>query len=860
MLQILMLLSRKKASIWSLSTIALLLISNSILYTNPIYASDSVRSCYEKTITYFINLERLPSSTEIDYAILQCYNTFDGIELIVANCHKEKINDLALLGRIPTYSEINQAILECSRMDPETIDNSISLTCSDEPDGYETFDPEKFVNLYENGEPEFLEAYSTVCKKHAVSIKSKIIAEISSDFEESDNLQYQEAVDKAESENWLVSGQGIEINHLTDNGIPLYNGTTYGVKQRNYQEALQAGTDKLWEKFNGENMSIGLWDSGSVNESHKEYQHRVFWKDNEASPIDFHPTHVAGTLIASGITNPELKGMAPHASLNAYNWNNNISELLNAGAKTATSTDELLVSNHSYGIVTGWTYHASGVPNHSDIYWSWEGLDCRDFIFCSEQEDYKHGLYNLAAYELDLVSFLIPYHLIVKSAGNDHFEGPPPGSDYITWHWNGVDWSLIVSDKDRPYDCATDGGYDCLMPDATAKNILTVGAVDDKRKVALYSSRGPTDDWRIKPDIVAKGDNVSSTWTDDGHNVLSGTSMATPVVSGSLLLLQQKYKSLHQDRAMRAATLKALVIHSADDVAPAGPDFVYGWGILNTRRASTLLDENNSRHKIIEHRLNNNESYNVEFTALSNQPIVATLAWTDFPGQIPDNSVDPKNIILSNDLDLRISSNAITFYPWKMDLTDPAAGATFGDNIRDNVEQVVVHNPVVGQTYQIQVTHKNTLETGLLQYREICSELDRIETQQADLHQCFSLVITQTETGILRSNHQPARAEMNEYGLINLYLPVVNYSGQRYTANFEMLPNTNPIQFILKNYGKSSHSDMTNSALLDSSSLNLFVPEIIFNNEVWQVKLIKDSSSNSLKWNLGELLKLESKE
>jgi len=211
-----------------------LLICFLILYTNTIYATDSIRSCYEKTITYFVNIERIPSTTEIDYTILQCHGTFDGIEQAVVNCHKDKINDLAILGRSPTYSEINQSILECSRLDPETIDNSISLTCSSEPDGYETFNPDKYVNLYDKGEPEFLET---------------------------------------------------------------------------------------------------------------------------------------------------------------------------------------------------------------------------------------------------------------------------------------------------------------------------------------YSNRGPTDDWRIKPDIVAKGDNVSSTWTDDGYNSLSGTSMATSAVSGSLLLLQQKYKSLHQDRAMRSATLKALVIH-----------------------------------------------------------------------------------------------------------------------------------------------------------------------------------------------------------------------------------------------------------------------------------------------------------
>jgi len=346
----------------------------------------------------------------------------------------------------------------------------------------------------------------------------------------------------------------------------------------------------------------GLWDAGSVSESHVEFLNRIVWKDSESSSINFHPTHIAGTLVAAGSGNQEAKGMAPAATVNAYNWNKNISELLNSAATDATSNG-LLISNHSYGILAGWTYYASGISGHSDINWSWDGLDCSGFDFCNAQEDYKNGLYNQDAYELDYVSYLVPYHLIVKAAGNNSTEGPEPDTKHVAWSWDGS-WSQIETQKTRPKDCAFDDGYDCLMPDSTAKNVLTVGAVDTDRKIASFSSKGPTDDWRIKPDIVAKGEEVSSTWTDGGYKDLSGTSMATPVVAGSLLLLQQKYKILHQDKAMRAATLKALAIHSADDVAPAGPDYSYGWGILNSQRASTLLDEDDSTKQILEQRLN----------------------------------------------------------------------------------------------------------------------------------------------------------------------------------------------------------------------------------------------------------------
>ena len=107
-----------------------------------------------------------------------------------------------------------------------------------------------------------------------------------------------------------------------------------------------------------------------------------------------------------------------------------------------------------------------------------------------------------------------------------------------------------------------------------------------------FSSWGPTDDGRIKPDLVANGWLLVSTYGQDPYYAPAlGTSMATANVTGSLLLLQEYYQDIYgTGNFMRAATLKALAIHTADEAGTAdGPDYRHGWGLLNTRSAAQLI-------------------------------------------------------------------------------------------------------------------------------------------------------------------------------------------------------------------------------------------------------------------------------
>jgi len=230
--------------------------------------------------------------------------------------------------------------------------------------------------------------------------------------------------------------------------------------------------------------------------------------------------------------------------------------------------------------------------------------------------------------------------------------------------------------------------------------------------MSSFSSWGPTDDGRIKPDISAKGVNMLSS-TGDSNNAysnFSGTSMATPNVSGSLILLQQHYNNLNQE-FMLASTLRALALHTADEAGnDTGPDYRFGWGLLNTERAAQVISQDSNQSMIITDTLNANDVYTYTFKADGTQDIAATIAWTDPAAEtLPGGNEDLATPSLVNDLDLRISNDGgATFMPWILDVASPSAAATTGDNVVDNVEKIEIVAPTAGE-YVVRVSHKGQI-------------------------------------------------------------------------------------------------------------------------------------------------------
>ena len=518
---------------------------------------------------------------------------------------------------------------------------------------------------------------------------------ISQEFQVRDSIELETALQLAKLNNWPIEIEDentyMQLVGLNDDGSPRYNETFNRVAANSIStNKLHSGGGKGLN-LEGQNMTVAEWDGGGVRATHREFGNRVTRRDN-ASGNNAHATHVGGTLIASGVTN-NAKGMAPKANLWAYDWNNDGSEMADAASRG------IMVSNHSYGTSTGWTKTGNT--------WYWWGN-----ISVSQTEDYKFGFYDSRTRDWDRIARLAPYYLIVKAAGNDRND-KRTGSHRV---WNGSSWITSSAQRDD------DGDYDCVSTYATAKNILTVGAVNDLAngyvtasgvRMSNFSSWGPTDDGRIKPDIVGNGVGVYScnSTGDAAYYNSNGTSMSSPSVAGSCLLLQQHYNNVNS-KYMKAATLKGLVIHSADEAGTAaGPDYIFGWGLMNSAKAVDVISD--SKIQLEELTLNSGSKYEKVVFSNGTNPIRVTICWTDIEGVANSPSVDPTNIKLVNDLDVRlvnINNNTI-YYPYRMNPLVPTAAATKGDNFRDNVEQIYYPNIPAGN-YYLRVTNKGNLSGG----------------------------------------------------------------------------------------------------------------------------------------------------
>ncbi|MBN8577042.1 MAG: S8 family serine peptidase [Cytophagales bacterium] len=492
---------------------------------------------------------------------------------------------------------------------------------------------------------------------------------------------------------WVIAG-------ISDSGQPLYETT------HNAGAATTVGVPKLRTggglglNLEGEGMEIGVWDGGIVG-NHIEFGSRILLREGSAE--DNHATHVTGTILAAGI-NAAAKGMAPKAKVYAYDFANDLPEMI---AMARPDQSGLILSNHSYGLVTGWRFNNG---------WQWFGDAA-----ISSFEDWKFGFYSSGARQWDDLSFNAPYYLIVKSAGNDR-----------TDTGNGA----------FPADCNGGSGYDCISDKAVAKNILTVGAVTKVENyvspssvvMSSFSSWGPTDDGRIKPDLVAAGVNLFSTYTsptNDLYGTLSGTSMATPSVTGALALLQELHKNLTGGNYMRSSTLKALAIHTTKEAGPnPGPDYQHGWGLLDVEAAAKiLLERDNQNVFIIEDVLANNQIKSFRLSPKVNTKIKATLVWTDPAGTPVGASLDPTNLMLVNDLDVRLRDDAGVFqYPWILNPNQVDAPAEKGDNIRDNVEKLEFTN-LEPREYDLRISHKGSLAGGNQRFSIIIQYESTSDTQ-----------------------------------------------------------------------------------------------------------------------------------
>lgn len=537
-------------------------------------------------------------------------------------------------------------------------------------------------------------AQERLIREESVDQRRLINLSLSPDREKISARQYAEEVDLP-SRLIYPDGRVVEIRRLNPNGVPEYL-TTF-----NLNAAKTLSTDRVWPgggsgyELSGNGIVVGLWDGGVFRNTHVEFEERAKIIDVFADTIG-HATHVAGTVGAAGI-DTRAKGMAGRTILEAYDWDNDLQEM-NVAAEAG-----MLLSNHSYGYITGWDY------NSDKERWEWYGD-----INVSEEEDYLFGFYHKETQDYDRIAYNNPSYLIVKSAGNDRGEGPPPGTEHYVFE-NG-EWvaSTAVRQKD-----GGDEGYDSMGPVGNAKNILVVGAIKDlpggytgreNVMITSFSAFGPTDDGRIKPDITGNGEVLFSAWSgsDTDYRNSSGTSMSAPNVTGSLAVLQEHHFRM-KGTFLTSAALKGLILHTADDAGNPGPDYKFGWGLMNTLSAADLISGPDFDH-LREVSLPEGEQFSLHLYSNGTEPVKITICWTDPQGAFPEPTLDPVKRMLVNDLDLRLvrKVDGHEFKPFVLDPMHPDMPATTGDNKLDNVEQILLETPEKG-FYQVTVSHKGSL-------------------------------------------------------------------------------------------------------------------------------------------------------
>ncbi|MFD2186894.1 S8 family serine peptidase [Aquimarina celericrescens] len=516
----------------------------------------------------------------------------------------------------------------------------------------------------------------TPAEKAAIGRQSNVekLNQLQADFSQKAAIDKKKAVQAARLNGWQTEFKAKDGSYSELQKVASFGGKDYAVYYTTYNVAAARSTrtnhlnggGSLGLNLDGQNMTAYVWDGGHARVTHQEYDgpggnNRVSVEDASSEgglDLNFHAAHVTGTIVASGVQ-ANAKGMASQAKARGYKWNNDIAEATTAAA------NGMLLSNHSYG------FRSDLVP------------------------DQYFGAYIDESRSWDEVMFNAPFYLMVVAAGNDGNQNS----------YNGA-----------PLD--GNSSYDKLTGHSTSKNNLVVANAQDANvnndgtlisvSINSSSSEGPTDDYRIKPDITGNGTGVYSTYesSDTAYNSITGTSMASPNVTGSLLLLQQHYNNLNGN-FMRAATLKGLALHTADDAGPSGPDAVYGWGLLNAKAAAeTISAVASGDSKVEELSLSSGQTYTINVDSDGVSPLLASISWTDRPGTAT-TATNSNTPVLINDLDIRVSQGSTTFSPYR--LTGITTNGT-GDNTVDPYEKIDIAG--ASGTYTITVTHKGSLTGG----------------------------------------------------------------------------------------------------------------------------------------------------
>jgi subtilisin family serine protease len=456
--------------------------------------------------------------------------------------------------------------------------------------------------------------------------------------------------------------------------------------------------------LNGNGVTVLVYDSGLVDAAHGDFAGRLIQLDGDAGETTRnHSTHVAGTVGADGSQsnqndsagNPnggtanQWAGMAPAVNIRSFGSAGSTDTLYNSpGDINANFTTALTAAG-------GTDLATMSLGNNVVL----NGFPCAQL-----------GDYTGTAIVLDNIvrgNINAQQLIYFESAGNERGGAATCGTTYST-----------------------------ISSPATAKNTIVVGAVNSNdNSMTGFSSWGPTDDGRLRPDIVgpgcqSNGDNtITSTGFDDtdgdgnldagevqnAYVGMCGTSMSTPASAGTMALVVQRWKALYGAATRPLGhTAKAIVIHTATDLGNAGPDYQFGWGNINGQAAVDLVNADASANLITVDQVDNGQTDYYTFNSNGAAAPRVTLVWSD------PAATQLAAATLINDLDLRLTDpDGVVVQPFVLDPANPANAATTGNDARNPVE--VVAGTAKAGTWTVSVAG-TTVPSGPQQYTLITPE------------------------------------------------------------------------------------------------------------------------------------------
>ena len=433
---------------------------------------------------------------------------------------------------------------------------------------------------------------------------------------------------------FIKDGKIYSLYNVTKEGEPIYI-TTKDIPQSNNSKAtsLYSG-GSIGVNITGTSMVGGVWDGGQVNANHESLVGQATMQSGQSVNSAIGNDHQqAVTGIMVGKNTNNARGIAYGATTQNYDWDNDLTEM------NDFANSGFLISNHSYGYAN----------DNTTPVWTF-------------------GAYDSQSKAWDQLLKTKPFYLPFVAGGNEQQSSGNSGA----------------------------GGFDIMTGSSSSKNIVTVGAINSDNSMSDYSNWGPTDDGRIKPDLVTLGTSIdvplyaNNTGYTGNVSSSSGTSYATPAAAAGALLLQQYYYSLNNSY-MKASMLKALLLHSADDDASNnGPDSKFGWGILNLEKAANIIKQNSTTNGTAKMLMISSNPTNDGTNELVNNFIFGamgvkgSLCWVDDEGieqTLGDGVNNTTNRIVYNfSMKLEQTTPALSAFPYNnLSVTTPGTPAIAGN-------------------------------------------------------------------------------------------------------------------------------------------------------------------------------------